>query len=66
MSSAAKRQEYSVTEAKALHELGVRNHGWYMTEAEHRGVLRVIERLEREYDALKASYDAVVEAHADV
>lgn len=39
---------YSVREAKALHELGVRNHGWYMTETEHRGVLEVIERLEAE------------------
>ena len=37
---------YSVREAKALHEVGATNHGWYMTEAEHRGVLEVIERLE--------------------
>ena len=40
-------------EAKALHELGVRNHGWYMTEAEHRGVLEVIERLEAEIERLR-------------
>lgn len=37
---------YTLREAKALHEVGVTNHGWYMTEAEHRGVLDVLKRLE--------------------
>jgi hypothetical protein len=36
----------SLREAKALHEVGVAHHGWYMTESEHRGVLEVLETLE--------------------
>jgi hypothetical protein len=37
---------YTLREAKALHEVGVAHHGWYMTEAEHYGVLDVLQRLE--------------------
>lgn len=47
---------YTLREAKALHELGVRNHGWYMTEAEHRGVLEVLNRLEAENERLKLGF----------
>lgn len=43
---------YTVREAKALHEVGVAHHGWYMTEAEHRGVLDVIQRLESALEEL--------------
>jgi hypothetical protein len=48
----ARSAAYTLRESKALHELGVTNHGWYMTEAEHRGVLGVLNELETILDDL--------------
>lgn len=58
--SAERSAAYTLREAKALHELGVQNHGWYMTEAEHRGVLDVLVRLEA---ALRSMRELAAVAH---
>jgi hypothetical protein len=37
---------FSVTETRALLELGIEHHGRYLTESEYVGILAVIDRLE--------------------